>query len=109
MRFQIPQFIQTEIKIVGPFTFKQFLWVAAGATLLFLNFSIWHGVGAIVVAIPVVAISLAFAFLKIDDMPLINYVANALAFSFGQKRYLYQPDQSTSYESTTNIQMKKDA
>ena len=31
MRFQLPQFIETEVKIVGPFTLQQFLWVAGGA------------------------------------------------------------------------------
>ncbi|HWA64530.1 MAG TPA: PrgI family protein [Candidatus Paceibacterota bacterium] len=95
MRFQIPQFIQTEINIVGPFTLKQFLWIAAGGTVLFLIFSISHSIWAILIAIPVAAISLAFAFLKIDDMPLINYVANAIAFTFGQKKYLFQPEEQT--------------
>jgi hypothetical protein len=85
----MPQFIETEIKIIGPFTLKQFLWVAAGAVFLFLDFSVLTGMMAIVLAIPIVAIAGAFAFLKIDGMPLINYVANMLSFSFGSKKYLY--------------------
>ncbi|MBP9822208.1 MAG: PrgI family protein [Candidatus Pacebacteria bacterium] len=92
MRFQLPQFIETEIKIIGPFTLKQFLWVATGAVFLFLDFSVFTGVIAIAIAIPIVAISSAFAFLRIDDMPLINYVANMLSFSFGSKKYLYQDE-----------------
>ncbi len=31
MRFQVPQFIETETKIVGPFTLKQFLYIALGS------------------------------------------------------------------------------
>lgn len=89
MQFQVPQFIETEIKIVGPFTLKQFLWVAAGATLLFLDFSVLTGFWAILVGIIIAAIAGAFAFMKIDDMPLLNYVSNALTFSFGPKRYIY--------------------
>ena len=92
MRFQLPQFIETEIKIIGPFTLKQFLWVASGAVFLFLDFSIFTGIIAIAIAIPIVGIAGAFAFLKIDDMPLINYFANMLSFSFGNKKYLYQDE-----------------
>jgi hypothetical protein len=92
MRFQVPQFIQTEIKIVGPFTLKQFLWVAAGTVFLFLDFSVFSGIVAIVIAIPIVGIAAAFAFLKIDDMPLINYLANMISFAFGNKEYLYRDE-----------------
>mgnify|MGYP001562304352 FL=1 len=92
MRFQLPQFIETEIKIIGPFTLKQFLWVASGVVFLFLDFSIFTGIIAIAIAIPIVGIAGAFAFLKIDDMPLINYIANMLSFSFGPKKYLYEDE-----------------
>ena len=92
MRFQLPQFIETEIKIIGPFTLRQFLWVAAGAVFIFLDFSILTGIVAIVIAVPIIAIAGAFAFLRIDDMPLINYVANMVSFSFGSKKYIYQDE-----------------
>ena len=94
----MPQFIETEIKIVGPFTLKQFLWVAAGGVFLFLDFSLLTGIIAIVIAVPIVGIAGAFAFLKIDDMPLINYIANMISFSFGSKKYLYQDEQQMNNE-----------
>lgn len=102
MQFQIPQFIETEIKIVGPFTLKQFLWVAAGGTLLFLDFSVMSGFWAIVVGIFIVAIAGAFAFLKIDDMPLLNYLANALSFTLGPKKYMYTKDDNGPIIPPTN-------
>ena len=94
----MPQFIETEIKIVGPFTLKQFLWVAAGGVFLILDFSLLTGIIAIVIAVPIVGIAGAFAFLKIDDMPLINYIANMISFSFGSKKYLYQDEQQMNNE-----------
>jgi hypothetical protein len=103
MRFQLPQFIETEINIVGPLTLKQFLWVGAGATLLFLDFSIFKGFTAIILALPIAAIAGAFAFLKIDDMPLINYVANAISFMFGPKDYRYQRNDDTDYTQRTRV------
>lgn len=94
MRFQLPQFIETEIKIIGPFTLKQFLWIAAGAVFIFLDFSLLTGIIAIIIAVPIVGLAGAFAFLRIDDMPLINYFANMLSFSFGSKKYFYQDETS---------------
>ncbi|MEK9158183.1 MAG: PrgI family protein [Patescibacteria group bacterium] len=102
MRFQIPQFIETEINIVGPFTLRQFLWVAAGAVFLFLDFSVLHGIVAIALAIPIIAIAGALAFLKIDDMPLINYISNMFSFMFGNKRYIYTDETDQSDILTRN-------
>jgi membrane protein implicated in regulation of membrane protease activity len=94
MRFQLPQFIETEINIIGPFTLKQFLWIAAGTIFLFLDFTLLKGLLAIVIGIIIAAIAGALAFLKIDDMPLINYIANMLSFSFGSKKYIYTNETS---------------
>ena len=103
MRFQLPQFIETEIKIVGPFTLKQFLWVAAGAVLIFLDFSIFGGFVAIIIGLPIAGVALALAFLKIDDLPLINYVANALSYMFGTKEYRYRSDANADYSQRIKI------
>ncbi|MBX4190250.1 PrgI family protein [Candidatus Parcubacteria bacterium] len=92
MKFQLPQFIETEVNIIGPFTLKQFLWVATGAALLFLDFLTFSGYFAIIIAIPVVAVSAAMAFIKINDVPLLNYAAYALSFVLGQKRYIFKKD-----------------
>jgi hypothetical protein len=94
MRFQLPQFIETEINIIGPFTLKQFLWVAAGGVFLFLDFSVVKGIAAIIIAVPIAAIAGAFAFLRIDDMPLLNYISSAISFSFGKKKYIYTNEAS---------------
>ena len=96
MRFQIPQFIETEAKLVGPFTLKQFLWVAAGASILYLAFILTGGsFWFYLLAIPVSGISLAFAFLKIDGTPLINYVVYGLGFAFRSKKYVFHKEDGT--------------
>ena len=46
MQFQVPQFIETEDKIVGPLTLKQFGYIGGAATVvgllfLVLNFFLW--------------------------------------------------------------------
>src|SRR3989344_9091806 len=93
MKFQLPQFIETETKLVGPFTLKQFLWIAGGCSLSFLVFITIGGTFAIFLIVPIALISLAFAFLKINDVPLVNYLAYFLSYSFNPKKYTYQKKQ----------------
>lgn len=93
MRFQLPQFIETETKLVGPLTLKQFLWVAGGAAILFLLFmTIGLSFIFFLAGIPVAAIFLALAFLKIEGMPLINYIAYLLSYLLNPKRYIFKKE-----------------
>ena len=90
MRFTVPQFIEYEAKIVGPLTFKQFIYVGiAGAVCfvfyftlpfyLFLISCFVLGVGA-----------LAFAFIKIGGRSLPTILANLLRFSLTPKMYIWR-------------------
>ena len=93
MRFQLPQFIETETKLVGPLTLRQFLWVAGGAAILFLLFTVTQGSFIFFIAgIPIAAIFLALAFLKIEGMPLINYIAYLLSYLLNPKRYVFRKE-----------------
>ena len=90
MRFTVPQFIEHEAKIVGPLTFKQFIYVGfAGAIGFVLYYSVPFTVflaAAIVLGIG----SLALAFLKIDGRSLPTILENFLKFSSSPKIYLWQ-------------------
>ena len=92
MRFQLPQFIETETKIVGPFTLQQFLWIAGGAAFVFLLYMLVKGVLFFIFAVPIAGIFLAFAFLKIDGVPLIVYASYSLSYFTNPKKYIFQKD-----------------
>ncbi len=94
MRFQLPQFIETETKIVGPFTLKQFLWIAAGGAGVFALLAIVKGPIGIMLSIPVAAVSLALAFVKIGGVPLVNYISYAFSYLLSPKRYLFKSEES---------------
>ena len=92
MRFQLPQFIETETKIVGPFTLQQFLWVAGGAAFTFLLYTLVKGVLFFVLALPILGIFLAFAFIKIDGVPLIVYASYSLSYFTNPKKYIFKKE-----------------
>lgn len=90
MRFTVPQFIEHEAKIVGPLTFKQFVYVGIAAAIGFIlyfsaPFSVFL-VSCVVLGI----LALALAFLKIGGRSLPTIVANLLKFSLAPKMYIWK-------------------
>jgi hypothetical protein len=95
MQFQVPQFIETDTKVVGPFTLKQFLFVAAGAIIIFMMRYIFSSMFLWVVAsLPVAALALGLAYYKIDGIPLYRYITMAVGFAFGSKKYIYKKEEA---------------
>lgn len=103
MRFQMPQFIDVEDKIFGPFTLKQFIYLAGGASVavvsvLFLGYFL----GAIV-ALPVVLLSLALAFYKVNNRPFVYILESAFRYITKDKLYIWKKSEPEEEEgSTTN-------
>jgi len=90
MRFTVPQFIDIEDKIFGPFTFKQFAYLVGGAGISYLLWSILPTLIAIPLMLPVVALSLALTFYKINDKPFIFTLENSIRFLFKTKLYIWK-------------------
>ena len=86
----VPQFIEREPKIIGPFTFKQFIYVGmAGAICFIFYFSIpFHFF--ILATIFLMSGALALAFLKISGRSLPIILANFLKFSVSPRIYLWK-------------------
>lgn len=93
MRFQVPQFIETETKLVGPFTLKQFLWLASGGGLTYILYAILNQYIFFVLAIPIGGFFIALAFVKINEIPLISYVLYALSYFSGPKKFVFKKEQ----------------
>jgi hypothetical protein len=91
MKFQVPQFIETETKLIGPLTLKQFMFVAGGVSMVSMEFILLNGVIFLFLALATGAFFGALAFVKVDGQPFINYLAYMLAYTLGAKRYVYKP------------------
>ncbi|MDO8430016.1 MAG: PrgI family protein [bacterium] len=90
MNFQVPQFIETEDRIIGPLTLKQFLYVAtAGGISFFLFFflQLWLW---ILITFVLAVISLSFAFIKVNGRPLSIIVFAAFNFYWKPRFYLWR-------------------
>lgn len=91
MSFQVPQFIEIEDKPIGPFTFKQFLYLVGGAGVCFL---LWvympFKILAILLMLPVAGLALALAFYKINNRPFIEIAEAAVKYWLGGKLYTWK-------------------
>lgn len=87
MRFQFPQFIDVEDKIFGPFTFKQFLYLGGGAGAALVGIVMFGMFFGILLASPIILLSLALTFYKVNNRPFV-YILEA-AFKYFLKNRLY--------------------
>ncbi|HVZ76013.1 MAG TPA: PrgI family protein [Candidatus Paceibacterota bacterium] len=90
MRYQVPQFIEIEDKIFGPLTLKQFIYLAGGAGLCLIFFSLLPLWLTIICSIPVMALCAGLAFYQINGRPLIVALEHATGYLFGHKLYLWK-------------------
>ena len=97
MRFQVPQFIDTEETLFVGLTLKQFLIVAVGVVLLFIDFTIFK-ISAIffIIGAVIASATLFIAKGKIEGEPVYAYVFDAFLFMFQTKRLIFTPPQDES-------------
>ena len=93
MEFTVPQFIEREPKLMGPFTFKQFLYIAVpGAITFVLRFIIGKNNFPLFIFISVVlfGIGIALGFVKIKGYTLPVFFKNFVFFSVAPKIFLWR-------------------
>ena len=89
MQFQIPQFIEVEDKIFGPFTFRQFVYLGGGAGISYILFRLFP----IFLSLPLIGCVMAFvgglAFMQLNGRPFIIALEHGFFYSLHPKLYLW--------------------
>ena len=90
MQFKVPQFLEIEDKIFGPFTFRQFVYLAGGGGLCFVLFK---ALGFLWGAIPIMAVaglSLALTFYRPNNKPFLDMVEAGFKYTMQNKLYIWK-------------------
>lgn len=90
MQFKVPQFIDIEDKLFGPFTFRQFVYMVGGGGMIFVIYRLlpfWIGIFLI---IPIALLSFLLIFYKINEKPFIYYLQAAVNYAISSKLYLWK-------------------
>jgi hypothetical protein len=93
MQFRVPQFIDIEDKLFGPLTFKQFIYLAGGAGLVFVLYKTLPFFFAFLLIIPVAGLAVALAFYKPNGKPFIFLFQSAVKYFTSSKLYLWKKKQ----------------
>jgi hypothetical protein len=90
MQFKVPQFIDIEDKLFGPFSFTQFAYLIGGAGAVFVIYKIlpfWIG---IFIIIPIVILVALLVFYKINEKPFIYYLQAGMNYAISNKIYIWR-------------------
>lgn len=104
MQFQIPQFIETEDKIIGPFSLRQFAYIGTGGALslmLYFLIATWLWM---IITIVVVGGSVALALMKVNGKSLPQVALSAISYFWKPKIYVWQPEHPSLAKSESAMQ-----
>lgn len=92
MQYKVPQNIDLEDKIVGPFTMKQFVYLLFGGGVIYAWWSFLSKnykdftPEFLIIALPVGLLSFSLAIVKINDRPFEIFLANVFRFLLNPKQ-----------------------
>lgn len=95
MKFQVPQFIEIEDKIIGPLTLKQGMYLGGGIFGSYLCIRFLGLYLGFLFALPIMVLALALAFYKINNKPFILILEAAFKFYVGDKLYIWKKEEKT--------------
>lgn len=98
MRFEVPQFIEIEDKIFGPFTWRQFVYLGGGlgaAVVMFLYLPI---IISLIIGIPLALLAGALAFYPINNRPFSFFLEAIWNYVTGTRMYLWRRKADVIYK-----------
>ncbi|MDD5621084.1 MAG: hypothetical protein PHS27_00580 [Candidatus Pacebacteria bacterium] len=90
MEQPLPQFLDLQPKVAGPFTFKQLIFVAGIGVIILILFTMMPMGTFLLVAIPLAGLALFLAFGKIRGFPAPTVLARSFGFLFAGKVYVWK-------------------
>lgn len=110
MRFTVPQFIEREAKIVGPMTFRQFIFVAIAGAICFFVYTVAPFSIFVISCVVFGGSALALAFLEVQGRSLPIILSNLLKFNLAPKMYLWKKSQVPIkvLKKETKVQLEKE-
>ncbi len=94
-QYPIPQFIESEGKIVSFLTFRQFFILIGGGAVCFVLYYLLPFFLFVILAVLIGLLVAATAFLKVDNVSVVTILFNFLTFSTKSKSYMWQKKELT--------------
>lgn len=98
MRFEVPQFIEIEDKIFGPFTWRQFVYLSGGAGLGVVLFFTAPFAIFILVGLPLGALAFLLAFYPVNNRPFSLFLEAMVGYFQRTRLYLWRKKGTGVYD-----------
>lgn len=103
MRFEVPQFIEIEDKIFGPFTWKQFVYLAGGVGLAGVIFFTLPFFLFVLIGAPLGGLAVLLAFYPVNNRPFSNFLESIVYFYNNSRVYHWRKRSSIVYRDKTDV------
>ncbi len=97
MRFEVPQFIEIEDKIFGPFTWKQFVYLAGGVGLATVLFFTTPFFVFVIFGVPVGGLAVLLAFYPVNNRPFSAFLEAGVYFYKNNRVYYWRKKATIVY------------
>ncbi len=106
MQFKVPQFLDIEDKIFGPFTFRQFVYLAGGAGICYVLFKVLGFLIGIIPILLIAGFALALAFYRPNGKPFIDMLEAGFKYMIQDKLYVWERRRFTEENKKNTIDKK---
>jgi hypothetical protein len=90
MQFKVPQFLDIEDKIFGPFTFREFVYLAGGGGLCFVLYKLLGLFWSVIPIIAIGGLSAALVFYRPNNKPFMNMIEAGFNYLIQSKLYIWE-------------------
>lgn len=110
MRFQVPQYIDIEDKIFGPFTFKQFIYLGGGAGISFVIYFLLDSFFlSIIFILPVMMFAGLLAFYQYNNKPFVYLLESFFYYLIGDKLFIWKKSNEKKTRQEITITKKDES
>ena len=103
MRFEVPQFIDIEDKIFGPFTWRQFVYLGGGVGAAVVLFLTTPFLVAVMVGLPIGLLAGALAFFPVNNRPFSYFLEAIWNYVTTTKLYKWKHNADMVYKKNEEV------
>lgn len=102
-QYQVPQFIETKTKILGPFTFEQSVYIIGGAVLEYIIQYTLTGNFRLIMTVAVAGMAFLLAYGSAGGMSIPQFLLRGFIFLLSPRQYLYHKEDTTEQDIVNQI------
>ena len=103
MRFEVPQFIEIEDKIFGPFTWKQFIFLGGGVGFAAVLFLTAPFIVFVLVGVPLAGLGVLLGFYQVNNRPFSAVLEAFITYFTNNRLYLWRKSGTGVYHGSEGV------